>query len=707
MTQMPNISLKDKLVDIVSNKYNIALLGLLLFQFFGFIVFNNLNKVEETWDSAGHIGMSYNIAEQLQRLLSGNISIMDFLRTSDYYPPFVQSIGAIISMVFGYNSYYLLLLTLFFFILSIVFVYIVAKIITKNSLTAFLTAAMFSLFPQVYEQSRVFQLDLPLVALQMIIVYAYIKSKAFTNLKYSIIFGIFFALGQLTKWYNFIYLIVPILLDLLQKADYIKTKIKSIFISLSAIAGLTLVIAVPWYWANYEKIVEYSRIFSEGEIDDPTSLLSLDTILYYPDRILSHQILLLPTIILVIALITLFFRNRNAFIYGFFSILAPMVIFTVIGNKNLRYIMPLTPLFALLISDFFVRSIDLAKHSSNKLSIAYKGGLVVFMSYLIIVFFFASYNQIKAETPYLKYVGIALSGPYYGVWYHDPQVYSYNNQYWPIREIWSFLNEDSNGFENGAGVTTLLDKKNFSLATFELIRREGGYNKAYVPVPYFQFTPFASNGEILDYLDKNGVKYVLATQDPGPVGLRNYAVLKQMSDYMLSRKNIYYEDIQTFNLPDGTWVKVFKKLPEGQTLQRNVNVTCKSDAGKDTGVEPIQLTPNHTYVFYTGHYAVDKLYGEYKPDQLYVVQIENIPHSSILNVYNLPHVGAGLCEYDDLDIDLSEQIRRPLTEPNNCGVDCQDVIHVKWSVGDQDYEQKIYTREQFVTEQKTDSFGIE
>ncbi len=317
------------------NVYNKYLLFLLIFHTSIVLIFHNLNKAEETWDSAGHIGMSYNIAEQFRRLISGQINFVDFLRTSDYYPPFIQSIGAIISLIFGYNSYYLLLLSLFFFLLSITSVYVVAKIISKNSRTAFFTALFFSLFPQVYEQSRVFQLDLPLVGLQMITVYAYIKSNAFKSIKYSIIFGIFFSLGQLTKWYNFIYLLIPILLDLIQKRSAIQSNFRTILLNITNISLITLIVAAPWYIANYSKILEYSRIFAEGELDDPTSLLSIETILYYPDRILSHQIFILPSILLIISIIYLFIKNRNNFAYAFLGILAPLIIFTVIGNKNL------------------------------------------------------------------------------------------------------------------------------------------------------------------------------------------------------------------------------------------------------------------------------------------------------------------------------------------------------------------------------------
>ncbi len=674
-----------------SDDFNLALLGLLLFHIGIFVIFQIIDRSNQTWDSAGHIGMSYNIVEQLKLWARGDIGTIDLLRTSDYYPPFVQALGAVLVMIFGYGSNLILSLTLFFYLLAIIFLYVDIKLIGGSSRKAFFASFVFSLFPQVFEQSRVFHLDLPLVALLLIAFYFFVKSKGLQITRYTVWFALFFAFAQLTKWYGFIYLAIPCLAYFVYfQKQGINTKelVKNALIS----AGIVAVVALPWYIANYNRLVEYSSIFSTGEIDDPQFFWSFYNFFYYPTRILSHQLFLLPSLIVLASLGFLYKRNKNKFWIILASIIVPMFVFTVVGNKNLRYVFPLTPVFAYLITDFLYN----LPHTWNSVSRPLKAALV---GYLAFAFFFTSFNQIKAQSEILKPIGMLFSANYYNVWVYEPQLYSYNRDYWPIDEIWDFIALDSGNFQEVFGVTPLFDKRNLSLATFELMRRENGYTKAYVPVPYFQFEPFGSETEILDYLNENNVKYVLVTEDPGPIGLRNYAVLDQMTKYFLSRRNAYYEQVKTFELPDGYTLKVFKRLPPGQKLDYTVSAQCKSDAGLDDGIETIQLRRNHTYVFYTGHYGLDRTVKAFEEGTIYIVQIENIPHESNLDVYNLPHVGTGMCIFDTIDIDLTDAIRRPLIEPNHCAVDCEKVVHIKWVVGDAEPVETIYYRGDFTTEE--------
>jgi hypothetical protein len=317
---------------------------------------------------------------------------------------------------------------------------------------------------------------------------------------------------------------------------------------------------------------------------------------------------------------------------------------------------------------------------------------------MLFALFFASFNQIKAQNLILKPIGTLLSGPaYWGVWYYDPQVFSYDPSYWPIKDAWDFIIQDESysGSDQVIGVTPLFDKRKLSLATFELIRRERNYEKAFVPVPYFQFEPFKNDDEIRQYLKDNSVKYVLVTEDPGPEGLRNYAVLKQMADYFLSNRNRTYEEIKSYELPDGYNLKIFKRLPPGKELDYRITAQCIPDAGKGDGIETISLKRNHTYVFYTGHFSVGEFQRNFVEGNLYIAEIENLPHESNLDVYNLPHSGTSMCIFSGNNVDLTEAIQKPLIEPGNCGVDCQTVTHFKWSVGGSNFEEKVYSRSDY------------
>lgn len=710
-------------------KYEGWLVITLVFQAFFFFLFQLLNKSYQTWDSAGHIGMSMLFADRFKGLLNGSVSILDVLRTSDYYPPFIQSLGAILNLIVSYSSEKTLIISLLFFALSLIYLYKLIFIITYDEKLAVVSAMLFSLFPQIYDQARVFLLDLPLITLLLMALYYFIESDGLRNRSNAIKFFIIFGLVQLTKWYGFIYLIVPISYVLLMSFlnQLPNTKIRKILLSSKGIEQnlenktfwkernkqsiiniaigslIVLVIASPWYIANYSKLIEYSRIFATPEIDDPQNLLSFENFLYYPQRVMTHQILLLPAILSLIGFLKVYKTNKKVSGLIFLAFIVPYFVFTfLIQNKNLRYVMPLTPLYAVFISYYLF---SFKKEIVKKISFG-----IVFL-YLLFAFFFLSFNQIKAQSFILKPIGVLLGGPFYNIYYDGPQFYSYESYYWPVKEVLNFIVEDANyPKDKGLGITPLFDQENFSLATFEMLRRESHLDNVYVPVPYFQFKPFDNDEDILAYFNDNYVDYVIVPANPGPSGLRNYDLLVQLIDYFGSYRNQTFIFIREFKLPDGNYLRVFKRNqpgveikvydPFGDPSQPNSSFTtntvqCKESAGKDDGIETIKLSPYHTYVFYTGHFGVNGFVKDYESGILYILKLENIPHTSNLDVYNLPHNGVSMCDFPNLNVDVSESIKKPLTEKGHCGIDCNEVVVVTWKVGEENFDIKEYNRNDF------------
>ena len=61
------------------DRFSIFLYLLLAFHTVSFVVFQLLNKAYERWDSAGHLGMSFWIADRFKALLSGNLNLIEIL----------------------------------------------------------------------------------------------------------------------------------------------------------------------------------------------------------------------------------------------------------------------------------------------------------------------------------------------------------------------------------------------------------------------------------------------------------------------------------------------------------------------------------------------------------------------------------------------------------------------------------------------------
>jgi len=687
---------------ILSDKWDKLLVFLIIFHVLFFSIFHILNKNYQTWDSAGHIGLSYRMAQEMERFLSGaeGASFKSILKISNYYPPFVQLIGSFISLVFGYKSMFLLIETLIFYILSILFTYKLTFLFTKDKKTSFLTAVIFSLFPQIIDQSHYFHLDIPLTALILMSVYYLCTSDNFNKLWQTLLFFIFFSFIQLTKWTGFVFLVVPVVIALYQafiRQSTTVDKVNKIKIIRNVIVGFVvfLIFVIPWYYINWVELVSQVKIFSGGESDDPTNLWQ--SILYYPSNSISHQIMFLPFVLVVISIIYQLKNNWKRELILLVNILIPWLLFVFISNKNLRYTLPLTPLLAYLIADilFLVKGF-------GRFKLRWLKGLTVF--YLFIASIFLSFFSLEAQDPLLKPLSIFFTGPRYKAWYYyGTAFYSYKPYKSPVDDVLTFIYNDSDEKEKALGVAVIVDSEQMSASMLELVRIELGYKNMYMPVPYFQFELFDSVDRIEAFFNETNSKYVITSSYLGPEGLRNYSVLKQVNEY-LQQDNSIFEKIKDFEIykdsdnsvfikkPDEI-VSVYRKKPSSMKKEESTE-GCKVGAGIDDGVETIKLSSNHTYVFFTGHFAIqDKIWRDYEKGVMYVVQIENTVHESSLDIHNLPKSGSSYCSILGLNQDFSKDIEEILTGEDKCGkgIRCHKVVLVRWSVGEENVDLKEFS----------------
>jgi 4-amino-4-deoxy-L-arabinose transferase-like glycosyltransferase len=670
---------------------------LLVFHIVFFTVFHFLNKNYQIWDSAGHIGLSYRIADEMKRLFSGaeGSSISSVLKVSNYYPPFVQIIGALISLIFGYKSVFLLLESLVFFLLSIIFTYKLIFLFSKDEKTSFLTASVYSLFPQVVDQSHYFHLDIPLTALVLMDLYFLFTSDNFKNTKETILFFIFFSFIQLIKWTGFIFLIVPVIATLFnglvrKNTGSDKKELKLILKNLLVGSVIFLALTIPWYYVNWKELIAQVKVFSVGESDDPRGLR--ESLLYYPRNAISYQIMFLPFLLSIVSVFHFLKKNFKSGMLFLFGIVIPWLFFVFIGNKNLRYTLPLTPFIAYLVADLLI-SISNPRKDDSKMGLASWFVLL----YLFFASFFLSFSRLQKDNPILKPIGVIFTGPLYKTWYYGgASFYAYKPYKYPVDEILDFIYSDANEKEQAIGVAILVDSENMSAATFELVRLEKGYRNMYMPVPYFQFEIFKSDEEMRAFFTDTGTNYVITSSYIGPEGLRNYKALEQLTRFLESDRNKMFEKIKDFILPDGESVSIYRKL--GTFEKETSTEGCRVGVGIEDGIETIKLTPNHTYLFFTGHFAIqDKVKRDYERGVMYLVQIENTVHESYLDIHNLPKSGSSFCSLEGLNLDVMNDIKRILTEKDQCGegVDCYKVVHVKWGVGDPSVLITEYTRDYF------------
>ena len=519
-----------------------------MFHTLAFVAFTNLNKAIPVWDSAGHIATSYLIKDNVGEFIAGEGSLTSIFKSSTYYPPLIQSTGAVVSFLFGYNHQALLVLGFTFFVLTLFYLNKLIYLLTKSTFLTFSTVAIFSFFPFVFNESRNFHLDIPLVFFSVLTILYFVKSNLLNSKKNTLLFFTFFALAQLTKWYAFTYVLPFIICYFAYRIGF--STLKNSYKNITTGLGIFLALTLPWYLYNFNSLVEDASIFSKGEVGDPSIILSVANFAYYPREVMIYGILLVPSILLVISFLYLLTKNTRQFLLILVSVLTPFVTFLLIGNKNIRYLVPLAPYFAYVIS-FFVY------HISKRFNRVLLGAL---LCYQILAFAFLSFNQIKYSTPVLRPIGKALAGSYYEKYFYDPQFYSYTQNYWPTKEVLMQIALDADYLsKKPVGVLVVSENQYLSSSTLEMLRYELGLGSFYYPSVYFKRVVI-SDLEILNFLDDNQIDYAIVSENVGMVeSTRNFEILTSYVNYFNNNTNPDFVVLNSYFLPDGSGLKIYKR----------------------------------------------------------------------------------------------------------------------------------------------------
>ena len=323
---------KSLISKIFPNKYHLYLALLILLQLIFYIVFVVIDKSLPTWDSAGHIGLGFRTAFYVKNLVAGveEHTLKGLMQLSDYYPPFMAFFGAAVALVVGYNYHILLFTQFIFFALLLVYMYKLINLYTKDEKVAFISTVVFSLFPQVVDQTHYYHLDIPLVLFLLMATYYLLKSQNFAKYKETVLFFIFFAFSQLIKWYGFLFLIVPVMCCLIKgfvSRDNVKNKITR-FLNILSSSFVFIVIAIPWYVLNWKSLLSFTQIFSVGESDDPLSFIG--QLLYYPGNTIGFMTLFIPFVLIFVGLYMRFMSNKKIGTLEFFYVFVPYITFSII-----------------------------------------------------------------------------------------------------------------------------------------------------------------------------------------------------------------------------------------------------------------------------------------------------------------------------------------------------------------------------------------
>jgi len=317
---------------------------------------------------------------------------------------------AYISSVMG-NLFYLIIL-----LFSIYFIGI--KLFDKD--TGILAVVFISMYPIVFRYSRYFNPEFGLMATVTLGICLLIYTDYFQNRKFSVLFGISFGLGMLTKWTFILFLIGPLIYVFL-KSGFFRTK-QNIFSkqkTLNFSFFLIPAILLPLFWylsAPWNGLIQVFRSFlllctnySYGEVE--SGFISQP--LFHPEKLFGYlQLLIHPGIsllffvIFILSLLPWIFKSKNKALLILWYIV-PYSILSLSSHREGRFMLSALPAVAL------VSAAGLQAISFTKFRFLLRRDLYLIVILLgLLQFFDISYNY-NPGRDYLRKAPIGIWGAPY------------------------------------------------------------------------------------------------------------------------------------------------------------------------------------------------------------------------------------------------------------------------------------------------------
>lgn len=305
--------------------------------FFGLnVVWRVMDTTPAHWDMARHLSNSYAYLD----LFTGR-HFKTFLGGYFYYPPMYYWLSLPFFGLFGWSVLSATAVNLWFMLILAFSAYFISKRLFGERL-GILSAFLVLTLPMVSAQFKEYQLDAPMSAMALAGIAALYYTDGFKSKKFSLLFGLIFGMGMLTKWTYFLFVLPPacyVAVVAIWGQDRLKRIINMFYATL-----IGFVIVYPWYWANHHQL----RIdFTQGGITsailegDPVGL-TWKAFTWYFWSFLENHLWLIGTVLAFAGLVAGLVRKelRSKLGVVLISVIVGYLACFKLDNKDARYIMP-------------------------------------------------------------------------------------------------------------------------------------------------------------------------------------------------------------------------------------------------------------------------------------------------------------------------------------------------------------------------------
>ena len=500
-----------------------------------------LNKSEicREYDEAGALARGISLAETSKFQLEEDIRGLLMLEGQAHPPFFVIAQAVIYRLLrmtdvrYDENSTVLAANAFFLFIILMSTYCIGSMIYNRN--VGLLAAFLVSFLPMIYGHTRNMLIDFGLTTMTVLSFYLLFKTNKFQSLLYSVLLGIALGFSQLTKEAFISFIFFPLIYYFyISYRTNLKKKVVLNFI-LTLFFGIAIAGIVYLRPANflYAFKIYIGKVSFNPDTSKPFEFFFVNSLIYTGTYLAIAAIPLLITYLKN-------FRTQNKVVFLWISI--PLIIFNLSPCKELRFIIPILPAFALVVARqvFSIRPFPWIRR-------AYVGFLILVMLFQYFVYFF----DFRFIDP-LFYRRYPVA--------HFPPILTYRkDKYYPVlsKLVEIFEKEHKEYNENGAILF---------LFNIGKIHSPLGYKFALEKVPFWSTCPQTADapeapvpGTVDWHNDVLGTHYIVdksGYETEGRGGARENIEGKLKGGFQQYR--FLFEKIAAIEVFDGSYIHVYK-----------------------------------------------------------------------------------------------------------------------------------------------------
>ncbi len=327
-----------------------AMVFLIFFHGVNNFIWLKINKCPPTGAPALHLVSSLKYLDIISH--PGADIFLRLAKVDFFYPPLFPFISSIFALLFGKAEIVFLMTNVLFMSGIFICLYLIGYKIGDVRI-GILAAYLLSLYPVFSYISRIFIIDIALCFMVVASILALIYSEGFKIRKHSVMFGILFGFGFLTKQTYIIFILGSVVVlfadSYLRGNALIRRKIVRNLL-FGILIGLSL--CFFWYYSHLKQMfpVLLNAVTDSSLVPYDIKLFSLRSLFFYAWQLLDSQILLLFFLVFIFAVAFIIFNKiKNKYITIFLAwILIAYFLLTFFPNKFFYYTLPYLPAIALI-----------------------------------------------------------------------------------------------------------------------------------------------------------------------------------------------------------------------------------------------------------------------------------------------------------------------------------------------------------------------